>query len=130
MIVKKMDKGKFDVPALHRCGTKDVAGKRVPSGDARLQDLGQFGRERAARSLVPVLAAAWFAVGSWLGPRRTGWRTGWRTRARRSLLRSARSVLALGRLGRVGPEQPVFQRCAVETADDGRHFVGRGRFDE
>lgn len=35
---------------------------------------------------------------------------------------------ALGRLCRVGPQQPVFQRCAIEAANDRLHLVCRGSF--
>ena len=43
---------------------------------------------------------------------------------------STRSILALRRLRGIRPQQPVFQGCAVKTADDGLHLVARGRFDK
>ena len=39
-------------------------------------------------------------------------------------------TFALGRLRGVGPEQFVFQRRTIETADNRLHFVLRGRFYE
>ena len=38
--------------------------------------------------------------------------------------------LALRRLRRVGSQQPVFQRRAVEAADDRLHLIIGGRFDK
>ena len=40
------------------------------------------------------------------------------------------SVLAFWRLSWIGAQQAIFQRRAVETFDDGGHFVGGWRIDE
>src|SRR4029077_20485026 len=39
-------------------------------------------------------------------------------------------TLGLGRLGGIGPQQTVFQRCPVEAANDGVHFICVRRFDK
>ena len=46
------------------------------------------------------------------------------------LVRATRRVLTFWWLCGIGAQQPVFQRGAVEAADDGRHFVGSGCFDK
>src|SRR5580698_2013212 len=42
----------------------------------------------------------------------------------------ARCALRLRRLRRVGAQQAILQRCAIEPANDRVHFVGIWRFDE
>src|SRR5581483_7908927 len=96
---------------------------------ARLQNLCQFSGEDTAGFLIAVTAAplAAMCAGWWYGARGTcaragGTRCGGCSRAAR--------VLTLGGLGWVSAQEPVFERCAIEPADDGLHFVAGWRFDE
>jgi len=101
----------------------------APAGgrNSELQDLGQFGCKGAPRRLLPILAAPPSPVGTLL---LTLLRTlrAWNT----SLLRlgALGLLFALRRLRRIGSEEPVFQRCAVEAANDRGHLVGGGCFDK
>ncbi len=101
-----------------------------PSGERparNLQYFRQFGGKGATRRLlfIPPASAAIRPLLLLLQQRsavRRGCGSG--------RLRSTRIRLSLGRLGRVGSQEAVFQRCPVEPANNGLHFVGRGRFHE
>ena len=108
-----------------------------PMARRTLQNLCQFRRKSATGRLFTIPGAAAFPavrtlllwgllllLGLLLRPIGTGSRGGgW-------LLLSSRRLFALRRLSRVGPQQAVFERRAIETADDGGHFIGCGRFYE
>jgi len=97
----------------------------------KLESFGQFFRECAVRSLrsVRIVVSGALMLSASAFTARTGGRrssihlTGWS---------SGTWALALGpgRLGLVGPQQPVFQRCTVETADDQVHLFRVGRVDK
>ena len=97
-----------------------------------LQNFCQFGRKSAAGSLLAISAATFPALRPLLRAllllRRTTacGRGGGRLRRRLP----ARSLFAFWRLRRVGPQQAVFQGGPIETAYDGGHFIGGGRFDK
>ena len=100
------------------CGARQRRTAR-PSRPARLENLRQFGCERAAGRLLPVAAAAFSAFGfdnaGGIG--------------RCNRLRST-ALFALRGLRRIGSQQTVFQRCAIEAANNCGHFVGGWSFDK
>src|ERR1039457_3153025 len=89
-----------------------------------LQDLCQFVRKGAAGRLISLPAAALPAFRRTLlrGANGIG-RHGW-------LRSSCGGVLPFRGLRRIGPQQPVFQRSAIEAANDGLHLVVGRRFDK
>ncbi len=101
-----------------------VAGTvRTHAAAPGLQDFCQFSCKGATGRLLTVLAAAPFAVRALLD---TVGIVGCGVCG----LGSAAGLFAFGRLRRVGAEEPVFQRSAVEPANDGLHLVGGGRFNK
>jgi len=98
--------------AAHRCGGR-LFGERVS----------EFSRERALGLVVPLatlrLAASSVAIA----------RTAVALIATGGCLRLC-CTLALGRLCGICPEQLIFQRRTIETANNRLHFVLRGRFYE
>src|SRR5579883_1946286 len=107
MIGKRTDKRRIDVPSRHTVEGNCAARARPKGRLTRLENLGQLGSKSAARILFAVFSAAALAVGSL----RRAWRVG---RDACRLLHSARSVLAFGRLGRIGAKQSVFKRRSEE----------------
>src|SRR5215468_4872025 len=98
------------------------AGKET-TARRELQSFGELVGECAARSLFPIASATAAAIGT-VGAGAIGCGGGLSGGG------SSRCVLALRRLRGVGTQETVFERCAVESADDGLHFVIGGRFDE
>ena len=95
-----------------------------------LEDFGQLRSEHTARILLPVAASALAPMGPrrWLRLRRAGAtiRSGGGSGGGGCTAR----ILALGRLGRIGAQQAVFERRAIEPADDSLHLIGGRCFDE
>ena len=116
---------------------RNCASTPEPMARRTLQNFSQFRRKSAAGRLFTIPGAAAFpAIGTLL---RLGllllglllWPTSMGSRSGRLLLLwRARSFFALRRLSRISPQQAVFERRAIETADDGGHFIGGGRFYE
>lgn len=98
-----------------------------------LESFGQFFRECAVRPLWSLLSIG--AVGTLvLSAAAFTPRTGrWRSPIYLTGLSGALAwALAFGpgRLGLIGPQQPIFQRRTVESADDQVHFFRVGRVDK
>lgn len=76
------------------------------------------------------------APGVWNGGRGGGWTVtaGWTGVSSMTHVSGGtghpRRTLRLRRLRGIGPQQAIFQRCAIESADDRVHFVRVRRFDE
>src|SRR5262245_22486902 len=92
---------------------------------SRLESFSQFGGKCATR-LIPAVGP-FLPVRALLGSGAVG---GGGCGSGDGSSRCTRSVLPFGRLSRVGAEEAVFEGSAVETADDGLHLIGGGRFDE
>ena len=100
-----------------------------PSGRRFLEGLRQFCSKSAAGRLIAIPSATLPAVWPLLGAIDDIGIGGGALRWLRLSL-PAWSRGALRRLGRIRAQQAIFERRTIETANNGGHFIGGGRFDK
>jgi len=108
---------------------RNLAHAPEPEARGPLQNLCELRRKRAAGGLLAISASTFPALRTLLLGlllRTDRWRScRWLWR-----LWPTRGILAFRWLRRVGPQQAVFERRPIETADDGGHLIGGRRFDK